>query len=147
MFMFRIGLFYPNVTSDFDMADCPPFWQNRKIEINLLNMKDEDYMDNIQVSAYIAIALDLFVGIGSIIYIWNYSNMPTVFRNCKDEVGPWSKFGCTIGPFTPFAGFGKFKFFITKILIGFGMPLLDTFLGKQIILQIILKILSLKLSH
>ena len=127
--MFRIGLFYPNVTSDFDMADCPQFWQNRKIEINLLNMKDEEYMDNIQLSAYIAIGMDLLVGIGSIIFIWCvvYQN---VFRHCKDEVGPWSLFGCTIGPFTPFAGFGKFKFFITKILIGFGMPLMDTALGK-----------------
>ena len=73
MFMFRIGKgdgkFYPNVTSDFDMADCPPFWQTRKIEINLLNMKDEEYMDNIQMSAYIAIALDLLVGIGSFLLV------------------------------------------------------------------------------
>ena len=145
IFMFRIGLFYPNLTSDFDMADCPPFWQTRKIEINLLNMKDEEYMDNIQVSAYIAIALDLLVGIGSIIFIWNCSNMPTVYRNSKNEVGPWSKFGFTIGkvssrrssantltvgPFTPFVGFGKVYFVITKILPGFGMPLLDTALGK-----------------
>ena len=133
--MFRVGLFYPNVTSDFDMADCPQFWQNRKIEINLLNMKDEEYMDNIQVSAYIAIGMDLLVGIGSIIFIWNCSYMPNAFRNSKDEVGPWSLFGCTIGPFTPFARFGRFKFFITKILLGFGLPLVDTALGKNKIIK------------
>ena len=131
--MFRIGKgdgkFYPHVTSDFDMADCPPFWQTRKIEINLLNMKDEKYMDNIQLSAYIAIAIDLLVGIGSGLIVWNFSNMPAFFRNSKDEVGPWSKFGCTIGPYTPFVGFGKVYFVITKIFIGFGM--IDTASGKR----------------
>ena len=131
MFTFRIGLFYPNLTSDFDMADCPPFWQTRKIEINLLNMKDEEYMDNIQLSAFVAIALDLLVGIGSFLFVWNFSNMPAFFRNSKDEVGPWSKFGCTIGPFTPFVGFGKVYFVITKIFLGFGMPLADTVTGKR----------------
>ena len=129
--MFRIGLFYPNVTSDFDMADCPPFWQTRKIEINLLNMKDEEYMDNIQVSAFIAIALDLLVGIGSFIIIWRTTGLPTIWSKSKDEVGPWSLFGCNIGPFKMCRGFGKFKFFITKILLGFGMPLGDTALGKR----------------
>ena len=119
--MFRIGLFYPNVTSDFDMADCPQFWQTRKIEINLLNMKDEEYMDNIQVSAYIAIALDLLVGIGSFIIIWRYTGLRTI----------WSKSEDKLGPLTMCRGFGKFQFFITKILLGFGMPLVNTALGKR----------------
>ena len=88
-------------------------------------------MDNIRMSAFIAISLDLLVGIGSFLYVWNRSDMQTVFRNSKDEVGPWSLFGCTIGPFIPFAGFGRFKFFVTKILIGFGLPLVDTVLGKR----------------
>ena len=79
------------------MTDCPRFWQTRKIEINLLNMKDEEYMDNIQVSAYIAIALDLLVGIGSFIIIWRTTGLPTIWSKCKDEVGPWSLFGCIIG--------------------------------------------------
>ena len=118
--MFRIGLFYPNVTSDFDMANCPPFWQTRKIEINLLNMKDEEYMDNIQVSAYIAIALDLLVGIGSFIIIWRTTNLRYLWTISKD----------TLGPFKMCRGFGKVKFFITTICIGFGMPLVDTALGK-----------------
>ena len=123
--MFRVGKgngnFYPNVSSDFDMSECPAFWRNHKVKINLLNMKDEDYMDNIRISAFIAIGMDLLVGIGSFLFIWNCSYMPTVYKNRKDK----------LGPFTLFAGFGRFKFFITKILIGFGLPLVDTVLGKR----------------
>ena len=123
--MFRIGKgdgkFYPHVTSDFDMADCPPFWKNRKIEINLLNMKDEEYMDNIQLSAFVAIALDLLVGIGSFILIWRTTNLRTIWGKSEDKLGPLKM--CR--------GFGKFKFFITKIVLGFGMPLVDTALGKR----------------
>ena len=123
--MFRIGKgdgkFYPDVTSDFDMADCPPFWQNQKIEINLLNMKDEEYMDNIQQSAFIAIGIDLLVGIGSFINIWRTTGLRTMWSNSKDRLGPLKL--CR--------GFGKFKFFITKILLGFGMPLVNTVLGKR----------------
>ena len=121
IFIFRIGLFYPNLTSDFDMADCPQFWQSRKIEINLLNMKDEGYMDNIRISAFIAIALDLLVGIGSFIIIWRFTNLRTIWSNSEDKLGPLKM--CS--------GFGKFKFFITKIVIGFGMPLVNTALGKR----------------
>ena len=102
------------------MADCPQFWQNRKIEINLLNMNEEEYMDNIQVSAYIAIGMDLLVGIGSFIIIWRYTYLRTMWRNSEDKLGPLKM--CR--------GFGKFRFFITKILLGFGMPLLDTALGE-----------------
>ena len=103
------------------MADCPRFWQTRKIEINLLNMKDEEYMDNIQVSAYIAIALDLLVGIGSFIFIWRTSDLRTIWSKSEDKLGPMKM--CR--------GFGKIKFFITKIFLGFGMPLVNTALGKR----------------
>ena len=127
--MFRIGLFYPNVTSDFDMADCPRFWQTRKIEINLLNMKDEEYMDNIQMTAFIAIGMDIVVGIGSIIFIWRTTNLITIWSKSKDEVGPWSLFGCNIGPFKLCRGFGKLNVFM-NILFVFGMPLIDTTSGK-----------------
>ena len=44
-------------------------------------MKDEEYMDNIQVSAYIAIALDLLVGIGSFIFIWRTTSLRDMWRN------------------------------------------------------------------
>ena len=103
------------------MADCPPFWQTRKIEINLLNMKDEEYMDNIQLSAYIAIALDLLFGIGLFVVIWRTTSLRTMWSNSEDKLGPLKM--CR--------GFGKFKFFVTKILLGFGMPLVDTALGKR----------------
>ena len=104
------------------MADCPPFWQNRKIEINLMNMKDgEPSNDNIQMKAFIAIGLDLLVGIGSCIYLWRKTGLRTIWKNSEDK----------LGPFKMFRGFGKFRFFITKILIGFGMPFVDTALGKR----------------
>ena len=102
------------------MANCPPFWQTQKIQINLLSMKDAEYMDNIKMSAFIAIVMDLLVGIGSFIYIWRYTNLRTIWRKSEDKLGPLKM--CR--------GFGKIKFFITKILFGFGMPLLDTALGK-----------------
>ena len=119
--MFRIGLFYPNVTSDFDMANCPPFWQTRKIEINLLNMKDEEYMDNIRMNAFNAIGMDIVVGIGSFIYIWRTTNLRTIWSKSEDKL-------CC---FTLCRGFGKVKFFFTTILLGFGMPLADTVTGKR----------------
>ena len=145
--------FYPNVSSDFDMSKCPEFWRNRKIKINL---QHEKYMDDIQLSGNIAIGLDFLVAIGSVIFILNCSTMMTVCENQKDEVGPWSKFGFAMGrvrcrevisstpdnkrltqisytitSFKPFAGFGKVIFFVQKIVIGFGIPLVDTILGKR----------------
>ena len=102
------------------MADCPQFWQSRKVEINLLNMKDEEYMDNIQLSAIVAIALDLLVGIGSFIFIWRTTGLRTMWRNSRFEL-------CG---FTLCRGFRNLKFFIMKIVLGFGMPLWNTALGK-----------------
>ena len=128
--MFRIGKFYPNLTSDFVMAECPEFWRSQKIKINLLNMKDEGYMDNIQISAYVAIALDLLVGIGSFWIVWCFTKMRRVYRRSEDECGPWSLFGCSIGPFELFVGFGKMKFILFNIILAFGMPLVDTIMGK-----------------
>ena len=175
--MFRIGKFYPNLTSDFVMAECPEFWRSHKIKINLLNMKDEDYMDNIQISAYVAIALDLLVGIGSFWIVWRFSKMSLIYKNSG-----WSLFGCTPGrhaivftggpngtlrlfsllslpmmanglvgrdsglptlpyyseveenisvrPVGPFKLFGRMKFILFKIILAFGMPLVDTITGK-----------------
>ena len=97
-------------------------------------MGEEDYMDNIQISAYIAIVLDILVGIGSFLIVWKFSEMRWVFYNrelVNDELGPWSLFGCTVGPFSPFVGFGKFKFVVLKIILAFGVPALDTIMGKD----------------
>ena len=118
--MFRIGKFYPNLTSDFDMAQCPEYWRSRKIKINLLNMKDEDYMDNMQISAYVAIGLDLLVGIISFLIVWGCSRMRWVYEDSKDECGP----------FKLFRGFGRLKFILFKVVLAFGMPLVDTIMGK-----------------
>ena len=126
--MFRIGKFYPNVSSDFDMADCPAFWRNRSIEINLMNLEDEGYLKNLKISAFIAISFDLIVGIGSGVLVWKFS-MQEVYKKCSDKLGPWSLFGRSLGPFSPFTGFGKVKFIITKIIL-FAMPLIDTCTGK-----------------
>ena len=121
IFMFRIGKFYPNLTSDFDMAKCPEFWRSNKIKIKLLNMKDEGYMDNIQISAYVAIALDLLVGIGSFVIVWRYSKMRDVYEDSEDKCGP----------FELFRGFGRMKFILFKVILAFGMPLVDTIMGKD----------------
>ena len=118
--MFRIGKFYPNLTSDFVMAECPEFWRSKKIKINLLNMKDEDYIDNMQISAYVAIGLDLLVGIGSFLVVWRFSQLRLVYRRSHDKCGP----------FELFVGFGKMKFILFKIILAFGMPLADTITGK-----------------
>ena len=188
--LFRIGQFYPNLTSDFDMADCPEFWKSTKIQINVLNMGEEDYMDNIEISAYIAVGLDILVGIGGFLIVWKYSKMREVYNDSElvnDELGPWSLFGCNVGrkrgpeysggpngtlrlfallslpmsglpgddvetlvrgfpnyrdvkrnisvspvgPFKLFRGFGKLKFVCFKIILAFGVPALDTIMGKE----------------
>ena len=116
------------------MADCPIFWKSTKIKINEFNMGEEDYMDNIQISAYIAVVLDILVGIGGFLIVWKYSKMRSVYNNRRlvnDELGPWSLFGCTVGPFSPFVGFGKVKFVLLKIILAFGVPALDTIMGKD----------------
>ena len=109
--MSRIGKFYPNITSDFDMADCPPFWRNRSIKINQMNLKDQGYLKNLKISSFIAIGLDLIVGVSSGVLIWRYSDMKKVYKRTL--------------------GFGKFKFILTTIIFGFGMPLFDTCTGKR----------------
>ena len=113
------------------MADCPEFWKSTKIQINVLNMGEEDYMDNIQISAYIAVGLDILVGIGGFLIVWKYSKMRVYYIISGDKLGPWTLFGCTVGPFSPFVGFGKFKFVVLKIILAFGVPALDTLMGKD----------------
>ena len=170
------------------MADCPKFWKSTKIQINVLNMGEEDYMDNIEISAYIAVGLDILVGIGGFLIVWKSSEMRLVYNDkerVNDELGPWSLFGCNLGrkrvqgysggpngtlrlfallslpmtgtyvslpdkeskifvkddvqenvcvsPVSPFTlpGFGKLKFVCFKIILAFGVPALDTIMGKE----------------
>ena len=131
--MFRIGVFYPDLTPDFSYDDCPEFWQNNKININVLNMRKEDYMKNIQISSYVGIALDVIVEIVAFYFVWfglKYSwGMRGLYRDSNDELGPWLLCGRYYGPFRPFRGFGKFKFILIKIILGFGLSFADTITG------------------
>ena len=106
IFISRIGTIYPNVSSDFDIADCPSFWRNRTVKINLMNLKDGDYPKNLKITAFIAIGLDLFVGICFTVLVLRY--IPK-----KEE-------------YQTSSGFGKFRFILTKFILLFAMPLIDT---------------------
>ena len=66
-----------------------------------MNLKNADYMNNIQVAAYIAIGLDLVVGILGFVITLCFGALKSHFNNSKD----------TLGPFQMFRGFGKAKFF------------------------------------
>ena len=98
-------------------------------------MGNEDYMKNIQVSSYVGIALDVVVEIVFFIIVWRGRNkyesdgMRGVYRNSKDELGPWLLCGRYYGPFRPFRGFGKVKFILIKIILGFGLSFADTITG------------------
>ena len=108
---FRMGTFYPNDTkSTFNATtDCPPYWRNprNRITINPVNFTSEEYMDNIQVSAYIGMGINILV-----VCIW--------FVSFKDKFlkieGCWNSFR--------FGG---------KLLIKFLAPLIDSVLGKSAI--------------
>ena len=134
----RIGQFYPNLTTSFSHDQCPPFWRNNKIKIKLLNMTEDGYMENIKTSAYVAIGLDVFLGIAFFTLIWKKTNLQAVFMKAKDEYGPWWMLcgcslwlcGCRVGPIRCITGFGKVRFIIVTIILGFGLPLLDTISGE-----------------
>ena len=83
-----------------------------------------------QKVAFIAIVIDAFVGIACFLLVWQFSNLKRLYEKSEDEIGPWSLAGRSIGPFIPFVGYGKIVFIITKIILAFGLPFVDTFLGK-----------------
>ena len=86
-----------------------------------MNSEDQGYLKNLKISAFIAIGLDLIVGISSGVLVWRYSNMKEVYENSVDKLGPLKL--CR--------GFGRFKFILFDIIVGFGMPLIDTCTGKS----------------
>ena len=92
-------------------------------------MGNEDYMKNIQVSSYVGIALDVVVEIVVFIIVWQ-GGLRWVYKSSKDELGPWLLCGRSYGPFRPFRGFGKFKFILIKIILGFGLSFADTITGE-----------------
>ena len=93
-------------------------------------MQEEGYVENIKTSAYVAIGLDAFVGIALFILIWKRTNFQAVLMKAKDEYGPWSICGCPVGQIRCITGFGKVRFIVMTIIIGFGLPLLDTISGE-----------------
>ena len=105
----RIGQFYPNLTDAFSYDQCSTFWRENKVKIKLVNMGEDGYMENIQASAYVAIAFDVLVGICIFVTVWRQTNMQKIFNDSKDEYGPWT-FGyylIKVGPFKCFSGFGS----------------------------------------
>ena len=86
-----------------------------------MNLKNADYMNNIQVAAYIAIGLDLFVGILWFVITLRSGALKKHYNNSEDTLGPFR---------IPCRGFGKVKFLVFGIIIGFGTPLTDTISGK-----------------
>ena len=105
---FRIGTFYPDsdsITDPFDpLEDCPDFWIDKKIKINPMNFTSEEYMDNIQTSAYVGMGLNIVV---VIIYLISFRS------RIKDESGCCSKFKL-----------------IMKIIYAFFWPVADSISGS-----------------
>ena len=94
-----------------------------------MNLTDVESVNINSIAAYVAIGLDLLVGIVAFTLVWKYSDMPWHYLNSEDKL-------CGL---KLFRGFGKMKFIITKIIIGFGFitgSLLDTIMGKGIYLKI-----------
>ena len=95
-------------------------------------MGEDGYMENIQASAYVAIAFDVLVGICIFVTVWRQTNMQKIFNDSKDEYGPWTfcYYLIKVGPFKCFSGFGKMHFIIFKVILKFGLPMMDTISGK-----------------
>ena len=82
------------------MSNCPEFWQSQKIKINVMNLTDVESVNINSIAAYVAIGLDLLVGILAFTFVWRNSKMPDVYRNSEDKL-------CGL---KLFRGFGKMKF-------------------------------------
>ena len=103
-----MGTYYPEDDAPFDPeTECPPYWRNldNRININPVNFTSEEYMDNIQVSAYIGMAINIIV-----VAIWfiSFKNKFVKIDGCCDQF----KFG-------------------GRLLIKFLAPLIDSVLGKS----------------
>ena len=93
-----------------------------------MNHPSQDgYMENIQASAYVAIVLDILVGIIIFVAVWRKTNMQKIFNESKDE---FFFDLIKIGPIKCFPGFGKIEFIIFQVIPKFGLPMIDTIFGK-----------------
>ena len=120
------------MTDSFSYDQCAMFWRENKIKIKLLNLGQDGYMQNIQAWAYVAIALDILFGIIIFVTTWRQTNMKKIFNESKDEYGPWTFFckRIKIGSIKCFPGFGKIYFIIFKVILKFGLPMIDTISGE-----------------
>ena len=55
-----------------------------------MNLGQDGFMENIQASAYVAIALDILWGILIFMVVWLRTDMQKIFNESKDEYGPWT---------------------------------------------------------
>ena len=123
---FRVGVYYPPLESNFSpIADCPKFWRDKKIKINVLNITNENYIENIQKLAYIGLGINVLVSIACFIIVWRYSRISIAYKNTN---GPFFE----LGGRQILPGFGKVKFVLVKIILVFGWPLVDSILGKTL---------------
>ena len=68
----RIGTFYRDSDEPFDpINDCPFFWRDKKIKINPVNFTSEEYMDNIQITAFVGMGLNTAVIVAFFISFWS----------------------------------------------------------------------------
>ena len=95
-------------------AECPPFWQDKKIKINPLNLGSKKYMDTIQRKAYVAMALNIVAVILSFIVIRKTLEF-FCRRNFDKKSGCWDKFK-----------------FIGETIILIMTPVIDSIFGKII---------------
>ena len=104
------------------MANCPRFWRDRtnpRIEIRLLNLTEANYMDAIPTQTpYIIIAISYSIGIFNFLYVWHSSNLKEVYKQTKE--------GDRV--------VRKYSFLLTGIIGPFILPMIDTVLGKCILL-------------
>ena len=102
-----MGIFYPDSNETFDsFHDCPSFWRDKKIKINPMNFTSEEYMNNIQISAYVGMALNVAVVVAYFIS----------FKKIIQEQ----------------TGRDRLKFF-AKIGYAFFLPLVDSITGDLVV--------------
>ena len=105
-----MGIFYPDSNETFDpFHDCPSFWRDKKIKINPMNFTSEEYMNNIQIAAYVGLAFNVAVVVAYFISFTYFKRIIVGETWCD-----------------------KLKFF-AKIAYGFFWPLIDSITGDLVV--------------
>ena len=103
--------------------DCPPFWKspNKTIEIRAANFTNEEYMDNIQIAAYIGMSLNVAM---VILFLVTFKGK---FKKLYKAHYTSSSWKCIT-----FSSFFKRWFFVTFPFFEACSPLSDSVLGRPI---------------